>query len=105
MADLKHGEHAVKNLSMVVILTLVGLGLCMPVAAQNSAWEYDKKTAIDGKVTEIATSLQEAGDRNSATLIIRCKKTCEAYLALDGTIFADQSSVRIKFNESPIKYF
>jgi hypothetical protein len=68
--------------------------------AQNSAWDFDVKVnPMDGKLTEIART-RSYGDSESASFIVRCKATCEAYLVLDRRIFADQESVRVRFNSS-----
>lgn len=63
----------------------------------KSAWEYESKTDIEGKITEIATS---------GSLIIRCKRTCEVYFVPGRyEIVERQESVRVKFNDSPLKTF
>src|ERR1017187_8621886 len=46
-----------------------------------------------------------AGTYNNVSLVVRCSKKCEVYIA-DGTeIFADQRTVRVKFNKSAVKQF
>ena len=55
---------------------------------------------MDGKITEFAMSNGYGG-----TLVIRCKAACEAYLTIDRDIFADQQSVRGKFNAAAAKRF
>lgn len=68
---------------------------------QNSAWDYsDKKSEIDNKTTEFAMT-----GGHKTTLVVRCKALCEVYLRLNDDIFADQSSVRVKFNSSAPKRF
>jgi hypothetical protein len=63
----------------------------------KSAWEYESKTDIEGKITEIATS---------GSLIIRCKRTCEVYFVPRRyEIVEEQGSVRVKFNGFPLKTF
>jgi hypothetical protein len=63
----------------------------------KSAWHYEAKTDIEGKVTETATS---------SSLIIRCKRSCEVYfIPARYEIVEEQSSVRVKFNNSPLKAF
>ena len=74
------------------------------LSAQNNpwaAWDYSAKTSIDGKVTEIAT----AGEYANVSLVVRCSKTCEVYIADSTEIFADQETVRVKFNKSAVKQF
>ena len=69
---------------------------------QNSAWNYsvDKNVMDNNKSTEFAMT-----DGNKTTLVVRCKTRCEVYLKLNDTIFADQTSVRVKFNSSMPKRF
>ena len=63
----------------------------------KSAWDYQSKTDIEGRVTEIATS---------GSLIIRCKRICEVYFMPQRyELVEEQSSVRVKFNNSPVKAF
>src|ERR1700694_575716 len=79
---------------MVVLMDATSFG-------QNSAWDYSvDKNAIDNKGTEFAMT---KGDKT--TLVVRCKTRCEVYLKLNSTIFAGQSSVRVKFNSSTPKRF
>ena len=84
------------------------IGLLMATAtvlsAQNdpwAAWDYSTKTAIDGKTTEIAM----AGKYDNVSLVVRCSKNCEVYLVNSKEIFADQGTVRVKFNKSAVKQF
>jgi hypothetical protein len=44
-------------------------------------------------------------DGDKTTLVVRCETNCEVYLKLNDTIFADQTSVRVKFNASAPKRF
>jgi hypothetical protein len=74
------------------------------LSAQNdpwAAWDYSTKTAIDGKTTEIAT----AGKYANVSLVVRCSKTCEVYIVNSTEIFAEQGTVRVKFNKSAVKQF
>jgi hypothetical protein len=67
--------------------------------AQNTEWQYSTKTAIDGKVTEYALS------GYSDSIVIRCSNVCEVFMKIRDGILADQASVRIKFNNGPLKRF
>jgi hypothetical protein len=87
------------------LLTLAAAMLALPAFAQQSAWNYSTKTGLDGQMTETAIALQSDGPADSATLVVRCKKTCEAYLALDNSIAADQPTVQVKFNDGPLQTF
>jgi hypothetical protein len=63
----------------------------------KSAWNYESNADIEGKVTEITTS---------ASLIIRCKRSCEVYFVpARYELVQEQSSIRVKFNDSPVKAF
>jgi len=84
--------------------TIAAIAITLALAGSafaQGAWDYSVKTAIDGKLTE--TAISESND--SATLVIRCKTSCEVYISLDRTIAADQSSVRVKFNNSHLRTF
>lgn len=68
---------------------------------QNSGWSYSvDKDVMENKNTEFAMT-----DGDKTTLVVRCKTRCEVYLKLNSTIFADQTSVRVKFNSSAPKRF
>jgi hypothetical protein len=70
-------------------------------SGQSSAWNYSvDKNVMDNKVTEFAMT-----DGDKTTLVVRCKTHCEVYLKLNDAIFADQTSVRVKFNSSAPKRF
>jgi hypothetical protein len=88
-------KHSLALLAITLVLAVnAGLG-------QDSAWSYSvDKNSIDNKSTEFAMT-----DGSKTTLVVRCKVHCEVYLKLNDTIFADQRSVRVKFNSSIPKQF
>ena len=67
--------------------------------AQNSAWNYSVEKGIAGKVTELAIVDQSEGVGTDDSLVIRCKKICEVYIHIGRSIAADQSFIRVKFND------
>jgi hypothetical protein len=69
--------------------------------AQSTTWEYSTKKNLEGKTSDSAIALSN----DSASLVIRCQNACEVYVALDDTIAADQASVRVKFNDGPLRTF
>ncbi|MGA3050253.1 MAG: hypothetical protein ABSD67_26870, partial [Terracidiphilus sp.] len=84
-----------RKLKLGLIVMLLVTATVLP--AQNdpwAAWDYSTKTAIDGKTTEIAM----AGKYSNVSLVVRCSRTCEVYIANSSEIFADQGTLRIKFN-------
>jgi hypothetical protein len=88
-------------------MKMIAVALFVLVSAmaigQSSTWEYSTdNSGIDGKVKEIVIS---EGDRNSAALVVRCSNVCEVYLSTRREILDEQASVRVKFNNSPLKRF
>lgn len=84
----------------IAAITLTFLSVAGAAAqTQNTEWQYSTKTAIDGKVTEYAIS------GYSDSLVIRCSNVCEVFMKISDSIVADQSSVRIKFNNGPLERF
>jgi hypothetical protein len=88
-----------KSASAVLAVTLALFDVSS--FGQNSAWNYSvEKNVMDNKTTEFAMV-----DGDKTTLVVRCETNCEVYLKLNDTIFADQTSVRVKFNASAPKRF
>jgi hypothetical protein len=85
-----------RDLMMLFTILLTLVLVSTAAVAQSGAWAYSTKSSIDGHITEFATV-----DSNEATsLIVRCSRACEVYMTADRSIVADQSAVRVKFNDS-----
>jgi hypothetical protein len=82
----------------MLLAALMVLAIAAPSSAQ---WSHTTKTDIAGEVTEFAT----ADGNGGISLTIRCAHTCAAFISAEDFIFEDQASVRIKFNNGPVKSF
>jgi hypothetical protein len=88
-------------MSALKVFLAFALGLVLmksaTARAQSTAWDYNTKADITGKVTETATS---------RSLVVRCFKACEVYFTPDWhTLVEDQDSVLVKFNDKPVKRY
>lgn len=85
-------RHPIRLFTILTTLVLISTA----TVAQDSAWNYSTKSNIDGQITELALAYSNQG----TGLVVRCSRACDVYMTVDRGIVADQSSVRVKFNDS-----